>query len=66
MRDFHYSPIFRQLDSDGKLRQPREVAIEEFKKISDSHNPEPLPENALKEMDTILASADLTAKNLKD
>ena len=66
MRDFHYSPIFRQLDSDGKLRQPREVAIEEFKKISDSHNPEPLPEDALKEMDTILASAEITAKDLKD
>jgi trimethylamine--corrinoid protein Co-methyltransferase len=66
IRDFHYSPIFRQLDSEGKLRQPREVAIEEFMKIYETHKPEPLPDNAIKEMDKILASADQTAKNLKD
>ena len=24
IRDFHYSPIFRQLDSDGNLREPRD------------------------------------------
>jgi trimethylamine---corrinoid protein Co-methyltransferase len=65
IRDFHYSPIFRQLDSDGNLREPREVAIEEFKKIYDTHNPEPLPDHALKEMDKILASADKLAEDLK-
>ena len=48
IRDFHYSPIFRQLDADGNLRQPREMAIEEFKKIYDTHQPEPLPETATK------------------
>lgn len=66
MRDFHYSPILRQLDSVGKLREPREVAIEEFKKIYDTHQPEPLPDNALKEMDQILAAADRKAKELGD
>ncbi|MBC8506542.1 MAG: trimethylamine methyltransferase family protein [Anaerolineales bacterium] len=66
LRDFHISPIFRQLDAEGNLWQPREMAIEEFNKIYDSHQPEPLPDQALKEMDKILASADQAAKNLKD
>ena len=66
IRDFHYSPIFRQLDSDGNLREPREVAIEEFKKIYDTHQPEPLSAPAIKEMDKILAAADKTAETLKD
>jgi hypothetical protein len=66
MRDFHYSPIFRQLDAAGNLREPREVAIEEFKKLYDTHQPEPLPDVTLKEMDSILAAADQTAKKLKD
>ncbi len=64
MRDFHYSPIFHQQDTDGKLRNPRDMAIEGFQKIFDSHQPEPLPDIALKEMDQILAAADKTAKKL--
>lgn len=65
IRDFRYSSIFRQLDSDGKLRSVREMAIEEFKRIYDTHQPEPLPDHALKEMDKILAAADKMAENLK-
>jgi trimethylamine--corrinoid protein Co-methyltransferase len=64
MRDFHYSPIFHQQDTDGKLRDPRDMAIEGFQKIFDSHQPEPLPDIALKEMDQILAAADKTTKKL--
>ena len=64
MRDFHYSPIFHQQDTDGTLRDPRDLAIEGFQKIYDSHQPEPLPDSALKEMDQILAAADKTAKKL--
>lgn len=64
MRDFHYSPILRQLDADGNLRLPRDVAKDEFKKIYDNHQPEPLPDDVLKEMDQILAAADETAKTL--
>jgi hypothetical protein len=41
------------------------MAIEEFQRIYDTHHPEPLSDHALKEMDTILASADRTAKDLK-
>ena len=66
MRDFHYSPIFRQLDSERNLWLPREMAIDGFKKIYDSHQPEPLPDIALKEMDKILALADRIAQDLKD
>lgn len=65
IRDFHYSPILRQLDSDGKLREPRDVAIDEFKKLHDNHHPEPLPDDVLKEMDNILASADQLARELE-
>lgn len=64
IRDFHYSPIFHQQDIDGKLRDPRDLAIEGFQKIFDSHQPEPLPDIALKEMDQILAAAEKTAKKL--
>jgi trimethylamine--corrinoid protein Co-methyltransferase len=64
MRDFHYSPIFHQQDTNGALRDPRDMAMEGFQKIYDSHQPEPLPDNALKEMDQILAVADKTAKKL--
>lgn len=66
IRDFHYSPVLRQLDAEGNLREPREVAIEEFQKIYDTHQPEPLPDNVLKEMDQILAAADRTAIELGD
>ncbi|MCP4142464.1 MAG: hypothetical protein GY755_19675 [Chloroflexi bacterium] len=66
IRDFHYSPIFRQLDSEGKLREPRDVAIEEFHKLYDNHHPEPLPDDVLKEMDQILAITDKKAKELGD
>jgi trimethylamine--corrinoid protein Co-methyltransferase len=64
MRDYHYSPIFHQLDTEGKLREPRDMAIEGFKKIYDTHQPEPLPDDVLKEMDLILAAADRTAEEL--
>jgi trimethylamine--corrinoid protein Co-methyltransferase len=64
IRDFRYSSIFRQLDTEGNLRQPRDVALEEFKKIFDNHHPEPLPDDVLKELDQILTTADRTAEKL--
>ena len=66
IRDFHYSPIFRQQDADGNLREPRDVAFEIFKKINETHQPEPLPAPVIKEMNKILATADKTAETLKD
>ncbi|NIS79641.1 MAG: hypothetical protein GTO14_05400 [Anaerolineales bacterium] len=64
IRDFHYSPLFHQLDLEGNLRQPRELAIQEFMKIFESHQPEPLPKSVLEELDQIMAAADRTAAEL--
>jgi len=66
IRDFHYTPIFRQKDADGKLREPRDIAFEIFQKINETHQPEPLPAPIIKELDRILAAADKTAETLKD
>ena len=65
MRDFHYSPIFHQMDADGKSRDPQEMALEEFNNIYENHKPEPLPENVLKELDQILALADKIKTSLE-
>jgi len=64
IRDFRYSPILRQIDADGNLRQPQEVALGIFKEIHDTHHPQPLPDNVLKELDQILASAERIAETL--
>ena len=45
-------------------RQPREVAIDEFKQIYATHQPEPLPESVQMELDHILAAADREAEKL--
>jgi len=49
-----------------KHMQPHEMAIEEFNKIYNTHQPEPLSEPVRKELDRILAAADRTAKELGD
>jgi trimethylamine--corrinoid protein Co-methyltransferase len=64
MRDFHYSPYFDQLDQDGNLREPREIALEKFMELENNHHPEPLLESTLKELDKILAAADKIASDL--
>lgn len=64
LRDFRLSPILRQRDAEGKERDPREVAMEEFKRINETHHPEPLPDEVLKEMDKILAAAEKEAQKL--
>ena len=64
IRDFRYSSIFHQLDAEGNLRPPQDVALEEFKKIFDNHHPEPLPDDVLKELDQIMNAADRTAEKL--
>jgi trimethylamine--corrinoid protein Co-methyltransferase len=64
IRDFRYSPFLWAKDELGEPRMPRDVALEEFKKINDTHQPEPLPDYVLKELDQILVAADRTAKEL--
>jgi trimethylamine--corrinoid protein Co-methyltransferase len=66
IRDFRYSPLFRGIDDEGKTRSPRDMALDEFKKIYATHQPEPLPNSVLKELDQILAAADRTAESLEN
>jgi len=56
MRDFRYSPILGQkgIDTD---RDPIEAAAEEFNRLDKHHQPEPLPEEVLDELDRVLALA---------
>jgi len=58
IRDFRLSLLTDQSNPDGSPRDPREVAIEEFKRISETHHPRPLPQEVLAELDRILAAAE--------
>ena len=58
IRDFRLSPYSGQRDSGGKLRDPRDVALEEFKRLAETHQPEPLPNEVLAELDRILEAAE--------
>ena len=49
---------------DGNLRDPRQVAIEEFKRFSETHHPRPLPKEVLVELDRILAAAEREAERI--
>jgi trimethylamine--corrinoid protein Co-methyltransferase len=64
IRDFRLSRLQRQPGPDGESRGLREVAQEEFKRISDTHHPEPLPREVLGELDRILAAAEREAEGL--
>jgi trimethylamine--corrinoid protein Co-methyltransferase len=58
IRDFRLSRLRRQKGADGNLRGPRDVALEEFKRIHETHHPRPLPDEVLAELDRILAAAE--------
>ena len=64
IRDFRLSRVFRQRAADNSPRDPREVAREEFKRILDSHRPQPLPQPVLTELDRILTAAQRVAEGL--
>jgi trimethylamine--corrinoid protein Co-methyltransferase len=61
---FRLSPLFRGKTPDGKLRDPRQIAVEEFKHIAATHNPRPLPDDVLMELDRILAAAEREAQKI--
>ena len=65
MRDFRLSPLVRQKNPDGSFRDPREVALEEFKRLDETHHPEPLSKHVLAELDRILAAADREAERMR-
>jgi trimethylamine--corrinoid protein Co-methyltransferase len=64
IRDFRLSPLLRQKNPDGSPRDPRQVALEEFKRIEETHHPQPLPEKVLAELDRILAAAGREAERI--
>jgi trimethylamine--corrinoid protein Co-methyltransferase len=56
IRDFRL-PLLERVNAGGKPRDVQEVALEEFKRINETHRPEPLPDKVLVELDHILAAA---------
>ena len=64
IRDFRLSKIQRQRGPEGEWREPRELALEEFKRINETHCPEPLPDAVLAELDRILAAAERQAERI--
>ncbi len=64
IRDFRLSRLLRQKGPDGSQRDPREVALEEFKRISETHHPQPLPKEVLSELNSILDAAEREAERV--
>jgi len=64
VRRFRLSPLLRGKTPDGKPRDPRQIALEEFKHISATHHPRPLPDEVLAELDRILAAAEREAEKI--
>lgn len=60
IRDFRL-PSLEQEDPDGNPRDAQEVALEEFKRLNETHHPRPLPQEVLAELDRILAAAEREA-----
>jgi trimethylamine--corrinoid protein Co-methyltransferase len=65
IRDFRLSPLLRQKGPDGSPRDPREVALEEFKRLDETHHPQPLPGEVLAELDRVLAAAEREAERIE-
>ncbi len=65
IRDFLLGPITEEIYLGDERRSSREVALEKFNRINDTHQPEPLPMEKLSELDRILAAADKEAARLQ-
>lgn len=65
IRDFQLSRITGQRDVAGNLRDPRDVALEEVKRLNESHHPKPLPGKVLAELDHILEAAEREAEKIE-
>jgi len=64
IRHFRLPSLLRQRGPDGKQRDPLDVALEEFKRLAATHQPEPLPDEARAELDRILETAEREAETL--
>ena len=61
MRDFPLSSLQRD-EAGGNPRHAQEIALEEFKRLNETHRPEPLPDEVMVELDRILAAAEREAE----
>ena len=64
IRDFLLGPISDEIYTGDPPRPSREIALEEFNRINETHHPEPLSKEKLNELDRILVAADKVAENL--
>lgn len=64
IRHFRLPSLLRHRGPDGKQRDPRDIALEEFKHIEATHHPQPLPAEVLAELDRIMASAESEATKI--
>jgi trimethylamine--corrinoid protein Co-methyltransferase len=58
IRDFRFSQLLHQYSADGDLRDPHELAREEFRRILETHEPQPLPDEVQTELARILMAAE--------
>jgi len=64
IRSFRLPSILRHYGPDGNQLDPRDIALEKFKEINAAHQPRPLPDEKLRELDRILETAEIEAENL--
>lgn len=64
IRDFSLGLITSEIYLGDERRPSREVALEEFNRINETHFPEPLPKEKLSELDRILTAAEKEASRL--
>jgi len=64
IRDFRLPTLLRQKGPDGHQRDPREAALDEFKRLDATHHPQPLPDYVIGELDKILESAEIEAEDI--
>ncbi len=62
LRRFRISSLRDREGDDNLARDPREVALEQFRKIEASHHPQTLPEKVLSELEKILVAAEREAE----
>ena len=64
IRDFRLSKVLRKQGPDGNRLPPEIAAFEELKRLDANHQPEPLPDESIIELERIMAAADREAERL--
>jgi trimethylamine--corrinoid protein Co-methyltransferase len=58
IRNFRLPTLLRHRGGDGQQRDPRDIALEQFKHIEANHHPQPLPDEVLSELDNLINAAE--------